>query len=387
MKFLLRSSSKQKRSFNHIIFSRMERLRPLLLWLICEPEWFVMQCRQVWRVHLPHMLANRDDSKPWPEIAKDLFLSLLRHKCLPFYYFRYGLYLKNADKEAMKKYIPDSAFYYLYLARFNQDWGLLDDKNVFHNILATSPLRQPEIVVRRQSGIWKDTNYRVLADVSQAYTALSHTEKTYFCKPADLSSGGNGVFILEARNGRLHVDEQELSEENFAHTFEGDWLIQERVLNSDDIRKFNAHALNCTRILTVQDSNGHSYALYASQKIATGKGLTDNGQNGLVYAAIDLETGRLGTYAYNEKNEKFDTHPGTNLRYDSLVLKDMHEAVEMCVQAAYYFPKCKIIGWDVALTNNGPVLIEGNSSPAITSLQRPHEGLPELISYLRGNKY
>ncbi len=40
------------------------------------------------------------------------------------------------------------------------------------------------------------------------------------------------------------------------------------------------------------------------------------------------------------------------------------EAVAMCLHAAQKVPQMRFIAWDVAITNDGPCFIEGNSFPS-----------------------
>jgi D-alanine-D-alanine ligase-like ATP-grasp enzyme len=41
----------------------------------------------------------------------------------------------------------------------------------------------------------------------------------------------------------------------------------------------------------------------------------------------------------------------------------------MCKQAAKKIPEVRYIGWDVAFTENGPVIVEGNEYPGYGLLQ------------------
>ena len=41
-----------------------------------------------------------------------------------------------------------------------------------------------------------------------------------------------------------------------------------------------------------------------------------------------------------------------------------NEAKQMCLEAAQKIPQMRFIAWDVAITENGPTFIEGNSFPS-----------------------
>ena len=46
-----------------------------------------------------------------------------------------------------------------------------------------------------------------------------------------------------------------------------------------------------------------------------------------------------------------------------------NDAVNLCLEAAQIKPGLAYIGWDVAITPNGPVLIEGNILPGYDMVQ------------------
>ena len=48
-----------------------------------------------------------------------------------------------------------------------------------------------------------------------------------------------------------------------------------------------------------------------------------------------------------------------------------NEVVEMLKRAMEEIPKVAYIGWDVAITPNGPVIIEGNTTPGYRYYQIP----------------
>ena len=49
--------------------------------------------------------------------------------------------------------------------------------------------------------------------------------------------------------------------------------------------------------------------------------------------------------------------PGTAIPY-------WQEAVAMCLEASRVVPQVRFVAWDVAITPDGPVFIEGNSFPS-----------------------
>ena len=65
-----------------------------------------------------------------------------------------------------------------------------------------------------------------------------------------------------------------------------------------------------------------------------------------------------------EWNDNFPEHPITKFGVPMF-----QNAVELCLKAAQVKPGLAYIGWDVAITPNGPVLIEGNILPGYDMAQ------------------
>jgi hypothetical protein len=73
--------------------------------------------------------------------------------------------------------------------------------------------------------------------------------------------------------------------------------------------------------------------------------------DGTVRESVVIDSGFL---------EKIDYHKDTGKRFSEVKIPFMEEAYELVKEAALRCPETPYIGWDVAISQNGPVLIEGN---------------------------
>lgn len=81
-------------------------------------------------------------------------------------------------------------------------------------------------------------------------------------------------------------------------------------------------------------------------------------------APIDLKTGALGQITGDKPeclSEWFDHHPVTGAQVTGRIVPFWRELAEAAVKAHAMVPERVMIGWDVAVTADGPVLLEGNS--------------------------
>ena len=81
-------------------------------------------------------------------------------------------------------------------------------------------------------------------------------------------------------------------------------------------------------------------------------------------ARVDLISGKLLTVAADKAGNTFTKHPITGTEIIGFQLPCFEEAKAMCLEAMRMVPSMRYVAWDVALAEQGPTLIEGNSFPS-----------------------
>jgi len=97
-------------------------------------------------------------------------------------------------------------------------------------------------------------------------------------------------------------------------------------------------------------------------------------QDGLALG-VDVATGELQPTARYRWDQEFDHHPDTGYVFAGKKLPGWQQAVEFVLEAALRAPFFRHVGWDIALTQAGPVAIEGNLGYEIDLPQQLHGGL------------
>jgi hypothetical protein len=158
-------------------------------------------------------------------------------------------------------------------------------------------------------------------------------------------------------------------------------------------------ALATVRLVTRRDVDGTVTPLLACCRMPTGRAVIDAFSHGGLAAPVDLATGRLGnatTMALAARGRTVDRHPDTGAVIPGTILPDWAAAVAMVVRAHARAPHADAlpwVGWDVALTPTGPVVVEGNVPPSAALCQVP-SGVPlgetpivaTILAYLRANE-
>lgn len=174
-----------------------------------------------------------------------------------------------------------------------------------------------------------------------------------------------------------------LAQEILARHGEG-YLFQELLTNERSLSEAIGPTVAGVRITTVQTGAGPQ-VLYATIRAPAPGAMNDATVGGRqVRAAIDAATGKITRAQDMFRMSVIDqeTHPVTGAVLPALQLPHWPEAVETVLRAHRIFADNGIIGWDVLLTDRGPVISEANTNPGHSIYQRPHgRGLlnPDLM--------
>jgi hypothetical protein len=109
--------------------------------------------------------------------------------------------------------------------------------------------------------------------------------------------------------------------------------------------------------------------------MAIGRNVTvENIHAGGIAAEVGLDTGRLGPASNLGDDARLgwlDMHPDTGAQITGRILPMWDEVKALAVKAHRHFSDRTVVGWDIAITKDGPRLVEGNSGPDVDLLQRP----------------
>ena len=151
-------------------------------------------------------------------------------------------------------------------------------------------------------------------------------------------------------------------------------IVQPRIVNHASLEALNAGALATVRALTFFDADRQPRLAGAVLRMASSTAsVVDNFHRGGIAAAIDPATGELGPATDLGKDARvgwLDEHPVTGARIAGERLAWWPEMLALALEAQRVFADRVFVGWDIAMTPDGPLLIEGNGSPDLDILQR-----------------
>jgi len=252
---------------------------------------------------------------------------------------------------------------------------LLRNKAIFYRFCLAHGIPVPALyaVVYGPTRAWTYCE-RAAAGIEQ-WTAFMERDlpAEFVIKPVE-AAFGHGVMLFRRQDDRF-IDPAGTEFraaalcENFCTNGQHDgFLIQERLHNHPQLLELTGvEYLQTVRMTTLVDADCRAHVIHAACKLIAGSNVTDNfhgGITGNIQACVDLRDGRLfrpvtasaNTPGYNTLRK----HPNTGLDIEGFHLPLWDQARTLVREAAVRFLPIRTIGWDVALTPNGPMLVEGN---------------------------
>lgn len=104
-------------------------------------------------------------------------------------------------------------------------------------------------------------------------------------------------------------------------------------------------------------------------RIGQGNTFVDNGGAGGILAPIDLETGIIHSIPMDKLLNKYIIHPDTGVQIIGYKIPRWNEAIALARKLAYVVPSVRYVGWDLALTDDGWIMIEGNDNGQFVARQ------------------
>jgi hypothetical protein len=294
-----------------------------------------------------------------------------RHGILPRWYYIFSLYEERPRRHARE-----------FLNRFETKLAIFR----LINWPGTSPLNnKAEFAAHcRRNGIDAVPLILVAQDDELNWLGAKQQElppRDLFIKPINARGGkgaerwdhaGDGVY--RSMSGET-ASTAELLERLRRESASVPRLVQPRMANHPDIGDLSNGALCTARIMTCLNEEGTAEVVAAVFRMAIGRNtVVDNIHAGGIAAEVGLDTGILGPASNLGDDVRLgwlSRHPDTGAPIEGRVLPLWHEARELTVQAHSAFADRTVIGWDVAITGDGPMLVEGNSGPDVDLLQRP----------------
>ena len=268
-----------------------------------------------------------------------------------YFYSRTGLY--------SKEYVPTYLYHVDLIGRANMMpyRDALADKNMCDILLPD--IKHPKTILKNQNGYYYMNNEPVSKEEAIIRCQNLHD---MIIKPT-LDKHGNGVRSLEVVNG-ITNHEGATIESVFNH-YDKNFQIQERVKQHERMSALNPTSVNTLRIVTYR-SGMEILIIYVVIRIGRTGQVIDNQCAGGISTTVD-KNGRLGKFCYGGYNEDKISKTDTGIVLDGYEVPSFNKAIEAVKKQHFRLPFFDIIGWDIAIDEEGdPVVLEWNANVGLS---------------------
>ena len=141
---------------------------------------------------------------------------------------------------------------------------------------------------------------------------------------------------------------------------DGEMILEEQVIQTGVLKQLNGSSVNTVRCITLNTGKG-IYTPFCFLKVGRKGAFVDNGGAGGILVGIDSKSGTLNTDGVDEVNHRYSIHPDSKVKFKGLQLPEWEQMISVCREMALQIEKVRFIGWDMAYSDKGWVVIEGNA--------------------------
>ena len=296
------------------------------------------------------------------------YISLYRAKGLTHEEY-YEFEFEKRSEEFRRNFLGlNEQHFYLDLLNPLKYISLARNKYVAHKMLENTGISTSELYCYYQPEARYAANPECAGDLNGVLQILK-TKGVQSCviKTTE-SSHGDNVWVIKSidyQDGDAVLTRFDGQELTLSSVLGDEALIFECVVcQTDQFAAFNASSVNTVRFMTALYPDGSAKVIATFIKIGRAGRCVDNaGGGGNVDVCVDVETGEI-RYAiqfdgwHNVKD--IDCHPDNGNPLNGVVIENWEAVKADVIRFQQAFPYCKVAGWDIAIADEGPVVIEIN---------------------------
>ncbi|WP_010522231.1 sugar-transfer associated ATP-grasp domain-containing protein [Aquimarina agarivorans] len=310
------------------------------------------------------VLINDNNRKSLFKIFKEAIIFGFTKKEFPYFYFGKFLYRKEITNYL--DYLSSAQVDKITLSKTLHQFqfaSLLRNKLAFAFFMEKHNVTTPKLLSYNfgntffsNSKFYKIESVNELEDYFKKMFQNKGLDKIFVKSIVEM--GGNGCFLFTKENLNKQIAN------HGAYVLKHDCIHQEVLLQHATINKIYPHSINTIRFDTYIDKNLQTHILSAFMRFGSGGSVIDNGSSGGFYVSVNLDRGALGGKSYQLMKyggTQLKAHPDTKVVFNNYKIPFFDEACLLVRKAVQLIPD-RIIGWDIAITPNGPCIIEGNDN-------------------------
>ncbi len=247
--------------------------------------------------------------------------------------------------------------------------GVLDDKLAFRYSSERFDQYLPELY-----GVIRDGSFVSMNGHPESIASIASREAVIL-KPISGESG-QGVHKLDSDGDVLRLDGCEVtlsSIEELVESIDG-YMVTACLQQHEYAATIFPESLNTIRVMTLIAPDTHTpEVVAAAHRFGTNESTpTDNWSAGGICSQVDVASGSVGRSIAKSDDDglvRTDTHPDTGTQIVGAKIPMWEDVCEVARELAEHHFRAPYVGWDIAVTDDGPRVVEANSNPGINIIQ------------------
>jgi len=309
-------------------------------------------------------------------VMLSVFRAHFRHEISPLLYSYYRL--ENIPESEWGEYIVDQNKFNKILAGNSPVEARREVGNKLrfyqHCINNNLPIVPVFCVISDSQDLTVD-GIESISNLDKWQEILSTIPNELFIKPV-LGRSGMGSFAVFRESDRLRFAGRIASTEDlYRYLMERvksgkSFLVQPRLRTHSFLMDIvSSHGLSTVRVVTIR-GNDKPQIIMACLKMIRGNNEHDNFSKGMsnnLIVPINIDTGELKQAWGSLRSDwpqmvQYALHPDSGKQIEGIILPLWHEICELALRAQKSVPLLPTIGWDIALTDDGVLIVEANTA-------------------------
>lgn len=324
-------------------------------------------------IALIRILAQERDNKSFVRQLVEMSVLFVWSRLGPGYYLLARMYRREVMLGEILGYLSVRQYNKRVFALNNRLYHRSSQNKVIEKAILTAYGQPtPELLGHYREKCGFTINGNTLQKPADMVDLLLHQRTNdKLCFKLTEAWGGEGFRAIQVLGeGRVRdlSDEQELMVDAFVESLtpgsQGGILVERYLDQHPAYGAFNESSVNTLRVFVVIDGNGDASCIGAFLRVGCSGSLVDNLTAGGITFPVDIETGKLGQGCFRDQpGMYFDHHPETGELIVGRELPLIEDALELAKSSLLAFPETRFVGADIAMSLQGPVVLELNVQP------------------------
>lgn len=172
--------------------------------------------------------------------------------------------------------------------------------------------------------------------------------------------GGGGITCTQFKDGEVYVIQKGERIHCGVLNADSDLIVQEFIVQHEDMSRISK-STNTVRAVTIIKKNGDILVVGTYARFGVGKSKIDNLSQGGICVSVDIESGELAEIGFDRMSRIYREHPTSEIPFGGYRIPFWKEVVAMAKKVQSAFGFYPLLGMDIAVTENGPIVIEINA--------------------------